>query len=486
MSTSSLMARSLVAIALMIGFYLLAVGVALGLLWIPYAEWMYTDGVHVKIALVCVVSAAVILWSIVPRIDRFEAPGPELRAADEPELFRELESIAQSTGQRMPAEVYAVGDVNAWVMQRGGIMGFWSRRVMGLGLPLMEALTVEQFRAVLAHEFGHYHGGDTSLGPWIYKTRSAIFRTVQNLAEHSGILYKPFELYAKLFLRITEAISRRQELEADALAARVVSPSALAGGLAAVHRAAIAYSSYWDNEVTPVLRAGFRPAVTAGYRWFVGVESVSKNLDRWMDEQLVSNESDPYDSHPPLAVRLASLNTLPISKSAVDEERPMAITLLRHADRIETDLLSRITRANDLGELPPLPWSSVGERVWLPEWRNHTKQFGAGLAALHLDALPTLEPYEQIISHPEVTHLPPEQRRELASSTIGCSVALALAESGWSVDVMPGEGVRLRRQDQLIEPFRLAGELVEGKLDAAQWRQFCESHAIGSIQLARG
>jgi Zn-dependent protease with chaperone function len=61
--------------------------------------------------------------------------------------------------------------VNAWVMQRGGIMGFGSRRVMGLGLPLMRILTCAQFSAVLAHEFGHYHGGDTKIGPWIYKTR---------------------------------------------------------------------------------------------------------------------------------------------------------------------------------------------------------------------------------------------------------------------------------------------------------------------------
>ena len=27
---------------------------------------------------------------------------------------------------------------------------------------------------MLAHEFGHFYGGDTKLGPWIYKTRAAI------------------------------------------------------------------------------------------------------------------------------------------------------------------------------------------------------------------------------------------------------------------------------------------------------------------------
>lgn len=52
-------------------------------------------------------------------------------------------------------------------------MGVGSKRVMGLGLPLLNALTVSELRAVLAHEFGHFVGGDTSLGKWIHKTRSA-------------------------------------------------------------------------------------------------------------------------------------------------------------------------------------------------------------------------------------------------------------------------------------------------------------------------
>jgi Zn-dependent protease with chaperone function len=69
----------------------------------------------------------------------------------------------------MPAEVYLIPEVNAWVGQRGGFMGIGSRRIMGLGLPLLETLNVSQLEAVLVHEFGHYYRGDTRLGPWVYK-----------------------------------------------------------------------------------------------------------------------------------------------------------------------------------------------------------------------------------------------------------------------------------------------------------------------------
>jgi Zn-dependent protease with chaperone function len=104
-------------------------------------------------------------------------------------------------------------------------MGVRSRRVMAVGLPLMQALTVDQLRAVLAHEFGHYYGGDTGLGPWIQKTRMGILRTIESLGERWIRL--PFILYAKLFFRITNAVSRQQEFAADALAARVVGPAGI-------------------------------------------------------------------------------------------------------------------------------------------------------------------------------------------------------------------------------------------------------------------
>jgi len=38
--------RILLAVALMVGFYLFAVAIAFVLLWIPYAEWKYVGSVH--------------------------------------------------------------------------------------------------------------------------------------------------------------------------------------------------------------------------------------------------------------------------------------------------------------------------------------------------------------------------------------------------------------------------------------------------------
>ncbi len=141
MNSSSLAFRAVLAIALLIGFYLLALAIAAGLLYIPYAELAYAHRLHLKLAAVCVIGALAILWSVLPRIDQFVPPGPKLTREQHPRLFNEVESIANAVRQELPAEVYLIPDVNAWVSQRGGVMGFGSRRVMGLGLPLMRVLT---------------------------------------------------------------------------------------------------------------------------------------------------------------------------------------------------------------------------------------------------------------------------------------------------------------------------------------------------------
>jgi heat shock protein HtpX len=238
--------RAVLAIGLMAGFYAFAFAIAAALVYTPHALWAYMEWNPWLIAL-CYGSAAAVISAVLPRPDRFTPTGALLTPIDQPRLFSVLSGVARATRQEMPREVYAVDDVTAWVANRGGIMGFGSRRVMGLGLPLLQALSVEQFRAVLAHEFGHYHAGDVALGPWIHKTRSAIARAIHDLRE--GWLRHVFEWYGRLFLRATQAISRRQEFIADQMAASVIGSQALADGLVRNQLAGVEHFHFMLGEV---------------------------------------------------------------------------------------------------------------------------------------------------------------------------------------------------------------------------------------------
>ena len=62
MKRASLVGRSIVAIALLVGFYVMALGIAAGLLWLVYAQVFIAGRVIVKLAVVCVALAGIIVW----------------------------------------------------------------------------------------------------------------------------------------------------------------------------------------------------------------------------------------------------------------------------------------------------------------------------------------------------------------------------------------------------------------------------------------
>src|SRR5664279_1921313 len=163
----------------------------LALACIGFGILVVTAGVNAYTLVLAVISLGIgisILWSLVPRRDKFQAPGAVLERSRHPRLFAEIDRLAASLDQSVPHEVYLIPDLNAWVAERGGTMGFGSRRVMGIGLPLLSVLNITEFRAILAHEFGHYYGGDTRLGPFVYDSRASMVRTIQSLAQPSAFL----------------------------------------------------------------------------------------------------------------------------------------------------------------------------------------------------------------------------------------------------------------------------------------------------------
>ena len=123
----------------------------------------------------------------------------------------------------MPDDVYLTLEANAAV--HASLSG--ARRVLIVGVPLLHILSERELRGVIAHEFGRYTGGDTRLGPWIYRTRETIMRSdaaaercprATNPGPSGSRPRLPFIWYGEPLLRITATIFRRQEFAADRFA----------------------------------------------------------------------------------------------------------------------------------------------------------------------------------------------------------------------------------------------------------------------------
>lgn len=485
----SLALRAVTAIVLMVGFYVLALAIAGSILWLIYAQFAYAHRFSIKLTIFGLIAAFAILAAIVPRPDRFEPPGPELTREEHPKLFAMIDEVSKRTGQGRPEEVYLVNDMNAFVAQRGGFMGLFSRRVMGLGLPLMQVLTVSQLEAVLAHEFGHFHGGDVQVGPWIYKTRGAIGRTIMSLGD--GFIQKPFEWYGNLFLRITQAISRRQEYAADALAARVVGPEHLIDGLKVVHGGALAFNAYWQSEYMPAVAAGFRPPLAGGFSRFMSSERLTEALDKAVNEELERDEEDPYDTHPPLPRRIEALEALGIEGDGSSDDR-RATSLLGKKKALERQLLASIVVPEHFATLETIDWSDAPRQVYLPRWKERAEKDARALTAMSPRKIPTSKAglaklasrlFAREATSDELASLDRDTLAHAAAERIAATFAVALVRRGWTLGGEVGEPFFLEKDGHRLEVFRQLHDLAKGELSAEAWHEALEEAGVARMRL---
>lgn len=488
-------------IAMVIGSYLFVALLATGCVYLPYIVFARAGadsghGWDVLILLFGIVIAATMLWSLIPRREEFTAPGLLLDRTRHPRLFAEIDSIAAALKEPVPRDVYLIGDANAFVADRGGVMGFGSRRIMGLGLPLLSTMTVSQFRAVLAHEFAHYYGGDTSLGPWVYRTKSSIVRVFENvgsvrplariavLAAMYLVVTTLLKWYFVGFLRISNFVSRRQEYRADELASLIAGRQNLIDGLQAIHRAAAVWPAYWKQEVQPVLSMGSLVAIGDGLTRFMALPQVSEAVRKSLETRLREEKTRPYDSHPPLRDRIAAAQRFP--DGFAPQDSVSASCLIENLPDAEIGFVE--DRIDDIrpGSLKYVPWDDVAIRVTIPGWQQSVSEYSELLKGVTPESFPDQVPkfreFGSRIRDPKGMLLSPDQRTARAAGLFAAALALAMIRSGWELQVGPGM-LRMSRGNHEFNPFLAVNQLMTHKLSREAWTAKCQELGLSQLTL---
>lgn len=506
----SIVALSSGSLAIVVISYLLAILVAGAFLLLPIplvGSLMTGSGnaaFNILISAFGVTVGLSILWSLVPQKNHFEPNGVPIDLSKERKLAREIEAVAAALREPMPTEVYLVADANAFVTETAGITGIGNRRIMGLGLPLLQMLSIAQFRAILAHEFAHYYAGDTRLGPLVFKTQRAMVRIFENLGRKSNILrfltrwavvailyrilWAAMRAYWQLFLRATQAISRRQELRCDELACYVAGSRPLIEGLEGVRKCGPGVQSYWGSYVLPAAMNGYQPALANGFLRFMQAPQIAKAVSELM-AQTAEEKTSPFDSHPALKKRVAkaSLLNLPAPENSDQDSiasQPM-ISLIDDLASLESRLLRKLIPAA-AADLKPLNWETAGQDVFIPMWRNQIAPFLSMLADKKLSELPVLAlnpaPLAAMVPNPAKGNLNKPQREGRALGVLSCAFALCLLENGWKFVAEPGNLV-FENGATAIDPFQLTSAMRSGKFSAVEWSNFRAQHGIGDWPL---
>jgi Zn-dependent protease with chaperone function len=283
--------------------------------------------VLIKIAWIPLVFAWLILKAMWVRIPPPE--GRPLVRREAPELFDEIEAVRKSVGAQRIHRVVVTPDFNAAVAQvpRLGLLGFPANYLV-VGLPLMASLTREEFRAVLAHEFGHLSRHHARFGNWIYRIRQTWQRLLAILEQEGGsstrLFAKFFDWYAPYFNAYSFVLARANEYEADRASARVAGAGAAGSALVAVHaKAAYLDSQYWEKLWAGVSDRAEPPA-TPYSELLARCKRLPAEVGKAYAKVALDAKSDLNDTHPSLAERLQALGVpartrFELERSAADE-----------------------------------------------------------------------------------------------------------------------------------------------------------------------
>ncbi|MGY5059333.1 M48 family metalloprotease [Streptomyces sp. 900105755] len=391
--------RALRALVLLCGFYLLslvllAVAAVVDVAAVTWAP----DAFAGKIVIVSLLLAVpVVRGMFMLRTPRGEdPPGLPVTEADEPRLWALVRELAAATGTRAPDAVVLTGDVNAGVGEEPRLLGLRpGPRRLYLGVPLLTGLTEARLKAVLAHEYGHFTGGDTRLSVLAVRGRAQIARTVghfhaqadgKEAAERArqekaaarrtakggqarkidtagaGITYRlmaaVYTAYAKLYMRATLSTARAQEYAADLAAARIAGREATASALRELPVLSAAHDFYLDAYATLGLPARQLPPRGQFFGGFGRMLTARETELAGLREQLPTEPGSPYDSHPPIADRVRRIEELPADGRDADDDGPAlalltdpARTLAELEDAVLTDEVRRFERAGGWEQL---------------------------------------------------------------------------------------------------------------------------------------
>jgi Zn-dependent protease with chaperone function len=305
----------------------LILGLVVFLFLLLLASIFWLKALGAKLALI----VGAFLWVIVRALWIRIAPpqGAEVTARQAPQLFAMIEALRRDLRAPRFHHVLVTDDFNAGVVQapRLGIFG-WPRNYLLIGLPLMKSLTVEQFKAVLAHEFGHLSRGHGRMSNWIYRQRlrwSRLIDSLETAQSKGGFLFRPFlHWFAPYFNAFSFPLARANEYEADATSVRLASPLAAAEALTSVS----VVGSYLQERFWPQVhqqadeqpRPAYAPFHGMGVRVSQDVDSAS--AETWL-KHAMETATTVDDTHPALKDRLAAIGqpprlSLPGSDAAAD------------------------------------------------------------------------------------------------------------------------------------------------------------------------
>ncbi|WP_435006388.1 M48 family metallopeptidase [Tundrisphaera lichenicola] len=258
--------------------------------------------------------------------------GPRLRRIDAPGIFDEVVDIARRLGVRPPEEIRLA------FLPCCGVVAWRRSTALLLGLPLLDVLSIEELRAVLAHELAHMAKGDPARSVGSIRLIEGLGRA---LDDPDGRVWGPLRFWSEICqsaaLRLVGPIARGQEARADRASAGIAGGPVAATALMKVALVQPIFREILSQHLSEV---GNEHNLYATFRlfWLKLPESL---LEAMRLRLLVVREVDRDSPHPPLPDRFTMLQNFPPQPTSSTDQFSAA-TLIGDLEWLEQMLHDRL------------------------------------------------------------------------------------------------------------------------------------------------
>src|SRR5205814_6198739 len=135
----------------------------------------------------------------------------EIYKEDQPKLFAFIRQLSAETQTPLPKKIFLSPDVNACVFYNSS---FWSmflpvKKNLEIGLGLVNSINASEFKAVIAHEFGHFSQRSMKLGSFTYNVNRVIYNMLYDNSSYTAFLtaWGAVSSYLAFFAGITVKIA---------------------------------------------------------------------------------------------------------------------------------------------------------------------------------------------------------------------------------------------------------------------------------------
>lgn len=360
----------------------------------------------------------------------------ELKEEEQPELFAFIRQLTTDTQTHFPKKIYLTPDVNASVFYNASFLSMFLpvRKNLQIGLGLVNSLNVGEFKAVMAHEFGHFSQRSMKLGSYVYNVNRVIYNMLFENNSYGNMLNRwasggdVFLVFAKITVWIVTGIqevlssmyklvnkryrslSREMEFHADAVAASVSGSESLVTALRRIEFSAQAYQllqSHCEEQAREKKRPDNIYPVHHGIMLRMAADTgipVADGLPVIEDDKVTATSSsriiyrDQWASHPVTEDRVEQLRQWAVPTTVVPAS---AWTLFRQTDQLQHTLTGKMYgEAAGITEMQQLPSAAFTENIL-----QRSREYQAPPA------------YKGVYKQRMATLLPPDQLQALSPDT---------------------------------------------------------------------